>query len=564
MHFSDYKLSTKLLLVITIGGIFMASIIAYEMVLLKQENIEAAGLKAAEARTQGIKSFRSFYTNEIIPRVKKGGMSANFDYKEHEDVFPLPATLVYVLGEQIAKNNPGNSVRLYSRYPFPNRASSQQYDEFELDALTRLEKDPKTPVWRIEDINGRKSIRYITADVMKAACVACHNSHPTSPKTDWKEGDVRGALEVIVPVDDVDATMLSGTIKLLAATTIGLGLICGGIIWFMRRSIIAPVNEIQASAALLAQGDLTVQVKYHSKDELGQLSSSFNTMRDRLRGMIEQITGSTGQLASAAEELSAITDKTNQGMARQKTETNMMATAVTEMAATAHEVARHAEHTAESAQQAGENSQQGKRVMADTVTSIHSLSDEVTRASEVIHELGKNSQNIGVVLDVIRGIAEQTNLLALNAAIEAARAGEHGRGFSVVADEVRTLASRTQQSTAEIQKIIAQLQSGADNAVKVMEQGRIKVDISVQKAELANASLDNIANSVMSISDMNTQVASAAEEQSAVAEEIGQNVVNISDVTDQTAMSMHQIAEASAEMTKLASELQDLVRQFRY
>ena len=234
-----------------------------------------------------------------------------------------------------------------------------------------------------------------------------------------------------------------------------------------------------------------------------------------------------------------------------------------EMTATVQEVASHAAHAAEAATSARDEAQGGQRVVSANIDAIQRLADEVMQTAELINRLAEDSNAIGTVLDVIRGIAEQTNLLALNAAIEAARAGEQGRGFAVVADEVRTLAQRTQESTSEIQDMIERLQAGARNAVEAMEKGRAGAESSVRQAVTAGESLQAINQAVAAISDMNLQIATAAEEQSAVAEEINRNITTINMVADETAVGAEQTAEASQELARLAMNLQRIVSQFR-
>ncbi|NHZ69797.1 MAG: methyl-accepting chemotaxis protein, partial [Thermotogales bacterium] len=258
-----------------------------------------------------------------------------------------------------------------------------------------------------------------------------------------------------------------------------------------------------------------------------------------------------------------VTSTTREGVQRQKSEIDQVATAMTEMAATVQEVARNAATAAGAARDANEEAGSGKRVVKETIQAINSLAGEVQSASDVINQLAADSEAIGGVLDVIRGIAEQTNLLALNAAIEAARAGEQGRGFAVVADEVRTLAQRTQTSTQEIQSMIEKVQSGARNAVNVMESGREQAAGSVSKAGEAGTSLETINSAVSAINDMNMQIASAAEEQSAVAEEINRNIVNIGIVADETADGSNKIANANEDLVRLGGQLQSIVSMFK-
>ncbi|VAW68426.1 Methyl-accepting chemotaxis sensor/transducer protein [hydrothermal vent metagenome] len=321
------------------------------------------------------------------------------------------------------------------------------------------------------------------------------------------------------------------------------------------------VNSLREMAN--GEGDLTRRLEARGDDELGQLVKQFNNFVEKLQGIIGHIMGSTTQLAAAAEEMSSVSENSNQSSTQQQSEVNQVATAMNEMSATVQEVASNASHAAQAAQDASEQAGEGLKVVDHTISSINNLSNAVEEASGVINKLESDTDNIGVVLEVIRGISEQTNLLALNAAIEAARAGEQGRGFAVVADEVRTLASRTQESTLEIQSMIESLQSGSTQAVEVMAKGKDQAIISVGHAQKAGESLNGITQAVSSISDMNTQIATAAEEQTAVAEEINQNIVNISQLGEQTVSGAQQTSTASEELARLSNELQMMLGQFR-
>lgn len=327
----------------------------------------------------------------------------------------------------------------------------------------------------------------------------------------------------------------------------------------LNKGITLAVNTAEAISA----GDLSQEVKLLGNDEIGRLLKSLSTMRASLFKIINEVSSSSTQLAAASEEMATVSEQTSKNLHAQQSEVEQAATAVNEMTSTIQEVARNATATSTTAHEAQDTTNDGKQIVSATISSIGSLASGVENSANVIHELEEHSTSIGAVLDVIKNIAEQTNLLALNAAIEAARAGEQGRGFAVVADEVRTLASRTQESTTEIETMIDKLQSGTRQAVEVMELGRKQAFESVDQAKQAGVALEDITNAVSKITDMNTQIAAAAEEQAAVADEINRNIVQINTLGDQNASGANETTTASEEMAHLATHLNGLMQQFK-
>ena len=350
---------------------------------------------------------------------------------------------------------------------------------------------------------------------------------------------------------------------LLAGCTL-LALVLGIIAaWSITRQIVTPLTQTLKTVERVASGDLTQNTDSTRKDELGQLQRAVQRMTVGLRELIGGITDGVTQIASAAEELSAVTEQTSAGVNSQKVETDQVATAMHEMAATVQEVARNAEEASEAAVAADQQAREGDRVVGEAIAQIEKLAIEVGHSTEAMGHLKRESDKIGSVLDVIKSVAQQTNLLALNAAIEAARAGEAGRGFAVVADEVRSLAQRTQKSTEEIEELIAGLQSGTQQVSVSMDSSRSLTDSSVELTRRAGDSLGNITRTVSAIQAMNQQIAAAAEQQSAVAEEINRSVLNVRDVSEQTSAASEETAASSIELARLGTHLQTLVGRFK-
>lgn len=388
------------------------------------------------------------------------------------------------------------------------------------------------------------------------------------PEFQWMVGtglytdDIEDAVAIIEK--DV-ATEIKNTIILIALVGVGLLILASLLSLLLINRMIKPLKE--TAEALLdisaGEGDLTRRLAIHNNDEVGMVSKGFNDFASKIHLLVTDLKRDITQLGQSIGQMNLVVNDTHGNVDRQRQETAQAAAAVQEMAAAAQEVAGNASNAASAAHSADQEAMTGQATVEDTINAISKLSSEVDHTAEVINNLGSDADKIGNVVDVIKEIADQTNLLALNAAIEAARAGEYGRGFSVVADEVRTLANRTQKSTDEIRNMIERLQAGASQAVSVMENSRVQGAETVEKAGGASESLATITQSVNTITEMNTQIASAAEEQTAVADEISQNVQQVADIAESTATSAEELSRTANELTSLEQRLVNIVGQFR-
>ncbi|MFW5450398.1 MAG: methyl-accepting chemotaxis protein [Methylophagaceae bacterium] len=356
----------------------------------------------------------------------------------------------------------------------------------------------------------------------------------------------------------------------VAALIVIGGLSYGLIVKILIPKFMDPLNYVMGSLQYIAMDiekgdvDLTKPLTPPGNNKLANaMAKGVNNLLSKFSTVLNEFANATASISNSSSQVNALSDESNQNMIRQRTETDQVATAITELAASAEEVARNAHMGAEAAKTADSDTQAGTAIVSEAASTIQELSTSLSGAATVIHGLEDDSNTIGAVLTVIQGIAEQTNLLALNAAIEAARAGEQGRGFAVVADEVRTLAGRTQDATQEIKTIIDQLQTRSTEAVAVMDQGCEKANLGLEKALSAGNALHDIATKVTDIDNMNALISSAAQEQCSVAEEVNQSVVRISQLTDQTTDGATQTAQASSELLKLATHLNDLAAQFK-
>lgn len=414
----------------------------------------------------------------------------------------------------------------------------------------------------IEELNDEQGHRLTVVTPMRALsdykgtnCLLCHQV---------EEGEVVGAVRVTYSYEALDKQINS---NLISVALIELALFVAGIILIsllLRRIVVTPVNRLAETIhAIERDNDLNQRTPVSSSDEIGEMSAAFNSMLENIHDSMQHVRQTVAQLADSGSRISKVATESASAVHHQQMQTSSVASAMEQMEAATRSVAVSAENTVSASNMALQESSDGARVTQQAITAITRLQQDIDRATQVIQKLDSQSQNVGTVLEVIQKIAEQTNLLALNAAIEAARAGEQGRGFAVVADEVRTLASRTHNSTEEINHIIAELQNDAKEAVTVMQQALAAAGDGVEQVQKTNSALTNITEEVRVINDLNHQVASAVREQSEMASSVERSISEISNSAEDTAERSEHLNRVSDELEQLSKELEQMLSRFK-
>jgi len=531
---------------------------------IMQETVINDATKTAKANVKQFKILRKYYANHVVKKVlSHSDLRAIIDHKTTPKSIPLPATMIHDLSKLMAQD--GTQLKLYSAFPFPNRANRID-DDFATQAWKALLLDTSKTFVRVEKVAGVETVRVGVADTMVAqGCVSCHNTHPQTPKNDWKMGDLRGVLEINIPIEEQLAAGRSLSNSIVISIVIALIVLIISFYFSYKIFVQKRLDHINKALSDIAHGhgDLTQQIDAGEGDDISQIAHSFNQFVSKMKYMISELSSVSSELGSVSHQLSDVSKESLTVISSQQNETEQLASALTDMQSALNEVAINIDSTSEATKKISEDSHSVKRVTEKNRNASQELLTLVNESSAIISDLEQDGHAIAGVLDVIKQIAEQTNLLALNAAIEAARAGEQGRGFAVVADEVRTLASRTQISTEEIQTMVEKFQSATKKSVNSMDKSSKQAIQSEEFSEHTFEVLDTMDSSISNALDMTIQIASSSEQQVAMVEDINRNISKIKDLCTQSVNSVDETSTAAEHVKQLSSNISKLVQQFK-
>lgn len=556
------SLQTQVLAPILACGALSAAACLGITLQVRDQNTQRAGLTTASALADQVATLRTFYTNEVVGRARTSGMKVDHDFSGKRDTLPLPATFVKVLGQQIAREHPGTLVRLYSDFPFPHRRGTPEadLDGFERGALTALRRDPDAPVTTIEMFEGRRSVRYAVADRMRASCVDCHNAHPDSPKKDWREGDVRGVVEVVVPVEELEV----GTGRVVGAVLAGFGALVIIVLGLLRVVVARPVDSLRQRLGAATAGDLRVEFTRAtaSNNEMTLIESDLAGLVGSMREFVDASRRVAGALGQGTGQVQAALTSLTAGYAQQAAAVTETVTSLDEIRAAATSGRDRASEVLDQARRTGEVSREGSAAVGAVTDGMGAIREKVEQIARSILALSERAQRIGEIVEAVNGIADQSKLLALNASIEAAKAGEYGKGFAVVASEVRELAERSQRCTREIRGILKEVQQATSSAVMATEEGSKAVDQGLGLVETTRTTIATLDGTIQATGRSVEHIVRSVDQQATAVNQIGESMRGVQVAVDDGLKGAREIEAALADLAGRVSELSAVVGRY--
>jgi methyl-accepting chemotaxis protein len=559
--YKDLSILWKILLPVLIGSAVTLALALWIGQQAKETLLKESGLSVAEVMVSQAAQMRQIYAGQIVPAAQEKGVLSHHEWEQMNGAIPPAATLVTMVGDAVAEDMEGVALRLYSDQPFTHR--SLDLDRFEERSLKALKANANDPYYELTTLEGEPVLRYAVADVMKQGCVDCHNNHPTTPKTDWKVGDMRGAVGVAVPLSAIEARVNErfGLMQLVIAGAIGLLII---LLTIIARKIAAQVRGVSRHIGNSADNlDLSESFDETGRDELGQMSRDLNHLYTALRKAIAQAREGSNENASVSSELSSTARQIGQRSENTLAGVREAVERVNQIRAAIDTANEESLSVCEQTRQARKALSQSEAQMNQMAISVQSRSEEQNELAQKLDRLSQEADQVRTILTVINDIADQTNLLALNAAIEAARAGEHGRGFAVVADEVRSLADRTQKALTEINATLNVITQSVLEASEEMGKSAESIALLREISETNAKEISGVSSQMKEASGCIETNRENLQKLQSDARAVVDRMGHIEEETGQTSRSVEEIASASEHLDTLSARLKKRLESFK-